>query len=217
MRLDGGTATWLWRTLRSVEAAGLDANQVASDAITAAPLTGARDVVAVIDARIRWATAGITPAPWRPWSERVPQLADPEGQRFVAELAAAMDARRARIGEHAAATEPTWAINALGLVPEDRWTGWRGPSERRPSAPTESSTVTNPTQTQLVPSPLTLPRPDLRGWPPILLNSIRTRPGLTACRTARCCCAERSTKPKPVGPRHTRAVSCARSVRHCWT
>src|SRR5215469_4683743 len=49
--LDGGTATWLWRTLRSVETAGLDANQVAADAITAAPLTGARDVVSVIDAR----------------------------------------------------------------------------------------------------------------------------------------------------------------------
>ncbi len=30
--LDGGTATWLWRTLRSVEAAGLDAEQVAANA-----------------------------------------------------------------------------------------------------------------------------------------------------------------------------------------
>lgn len=45
-RLDGGTATWLWRTLRSVEAAGLDAAQVAAAAVRAAPLTGARDVAA---------------------------------------------------------------------------------------------------------------------------------------------------------------------------
>lgn len=118
-QLDGGTATWLWRTMRSVEAAGLDANQVASDAITAAPLTGARDVVAVIDARIRKATAGVAPAPWRPWSDRVPHLADSERRRFVTELANAMDARRARIGEHAVATEPTWAVNVLGPVPED--------------------------------------------------------------------------------------------------
>jgi hypothetical protein len=118
-RLDGGTATWLWRTMRSVEASGLDACQVAADAVAAAPLTGARDVAAVIDARIRRATAGIAPAPWRPWSERVPELSDPDRQRFVTELAEAMDGRRARIGEHAAQTSPGWAVNAIGPVPDD--------------------------------------------------------------------------------------------------
>ena len=87
-RLDGGTATWLWRTLRSVEAAGLDAGQVAADAISSAPLTGARDVAAVIDARIRTGNWPLAPAPWRPWSERVPLLADPARQQFVTELAA---------------------------------------------------------------------------------------------------------------------------------
>jgi hypothetical protein len=117
--LDGGTATWLWRTLRSVEAAGLSASQVAADAISSAPLTGARDVAAVIDARIRRATVGIAPAPWQPWSERVPQVADPERQRFVIELAAVMDARRARIGEYAAETSAAWAVNAIGPVPDD--------------------------------------------------------------------------------------------------
>lgn len=117
--LDGGTATWLWRTMRSAEAAGLDASQVASDAITAAPLTGARDVAAVIDARIRRATAGIAPARWRPWSDRVPQIAAPDQQKFVTEVAAAMDSRRARIGEHAAETSPAWAVNAIGPVPDD--------------------------------------------------------------------------------------------------
>jgi AAA domain len=127
--LDRGTATWLWRTLRSVEAAGLDATQVAADAINSAPLTGARDIAAVIDARIRRATAGIAPAQWRPWSERVPQLADPARQRFVTELAAAMDTRRTRIGEHAAAISPAWAVSALGPVPEDPlerldWSEW---------------------------------------------------------------------------------------------
>jgi hypothetical protein len=119
VRLESGTATWLWRTLRSVEAAGLDPGQVAEDAIQSAPLTGARDLAAVIDYRIRKVTAGIASAPWQTWSERIPQLADPQRQQLVTELAAAMDARRARIGEHACQTSPTWATNALGPVPED--------------------------------------------------------------------------------------------------
>ena len=117
--LDGGTATWLWRTLRSIEAAGLDAGQAAADAIGAAPLTGARDVAAVLDARIRRASGGIAPAPWRPWSQRVPPIADRARRQFVTELAAAMDARRVRIGEHAADTAPAWAVNVLGPVPDD--------------------------------------------------------------------------------------------------
>lgn len=118
-QLHGGTATWLWRTLRSVEAAGLDPLAVAADAIAAAPLTSARDVAAVLDARIRLVTAGIAPAPWQPWSERVPPMADPARQRFVTELAALMDARRERIGEHAVQAQPGWAVNALGIVPSD--------------------------------------------------------------------------------------------------
>jgi hypothetical protein len=118
-QLDGGTATWLWRTLRSVEAAGLDPGQVATDAIARAPLTGARDVAAVIDARIRRATGGLAPAPWRPWSERVPHMPDPVRQQFVTELATLMDARRDRIGEHLVQAQPAWAMKALGAVPAD--------------------------------------------------------------------------------------------------
>jgi hypothetical protein len=49
----------------------------------------------------------------------VPQLAEPDRQQFVTELAAAMDARRIRIGEHAAETSPAWAVNAIGPVPDD--------------------------------------------------------------------------------------------------
>jgi hypothetical protein len=102
-----------------VEAAGLDASDVAEQAIRSAPLSGARDLAAVIDYRVRKATAGIAPAPWKPWSERVPEIADPERRLFVAELAAAMDARRERIGEYAAEASPAWVVNALGPVPED--------------------------------------------------------------------------------------------------
>jgi hypothetical protein len=51
-RARGGTATSLWRTLRSVEATGLHGGLVVAVAIHAAPVTGARDLAAVIEARI---------------------------------------------------------------------------------------------------------------------------------------------------------------------
>jgi hypothetical protein len=46
-------STWLWRTLRAAEAAGLDVRDVVRDAIDSRSLAGARDVAAVLDARIR--------------------------------------------------------------------------------------------------------------------------------------------------------------------
>ena len=46
-------ARWLWRTLHSAELAGLDAGQVLADAISERDLAGARDLAAVIDARLR--------------------------------------------------------------------------------------------------------------------------------------------------------------------
>ena len=112
-------APWLWRTLRAAEAAGLDAREVAGRAVRERPLEGARDVAAVLDTRIRQATAGLAPAPWKPWTERVPETPDPGQQQFLHELAAAMDARRERIGEHAAQATPQWAVAALGPVPAD--------------------------------------------------------------------------------------------------
>jgi hypothetical protein len=112
-------APWLWRTLRAAEAAGLNAAKVAAHAVRERPLDGARDVAAVLDARIRQAVGSLRPAPWTPWAERVPETADPEQGQFLRELAAAMDGRRQRIGEHAAATSPPWAVSALGPVPAD--------------------------------------------------------------------------------------------------
>jgi hypothetical protein len=40
-------------------------------------------------------------------------------QRYLTELAQAMDERKARIGEHAAEHSPTWAIQAIGPVPDE--------------------------------------------------------------------------------------------------
>ena len=46
----GPQATWLYRTLRAAEMAGLDAGEVVRAAVNARPLTGARDVASVLDA-----------------------------------------------------------------------------------------------------------------------------------------------------------------------
>lgn len=110
---------WLWRSLREAEAAGRDAADVLHSAIAARSLHDARDIARVLDSRIRRTLAGAVPQPRAAWSERVPETGDPELNRFMAELAAAMDDRTHRIGEHAARTAPRWATRALGAVPAD--------------------------------------------------------------------------------------------------
>ena len=115
----GGTATWLWRTMQAAEAAGLDVREVAARALRERPLDGARNIAKVIDARVRKDCGALIPARQRPWAEQVPEVADPDRQRFLRELAEAMDARKEAIGVHAAETSPRWAITALGPVPEE--------------------------------------------------------------------------------------------------
>ena len=113
----GHQARWLWRTLRTAELAGLDPAQVLADAIAERDLGGARDIPSVINARLRHRHGSLVPLPSRPWSAQVPAIADPERRAYTAEIAALMDARKDRIGEHAAEHAPPWAINALGPVP----------------------------------------------------------------------------------------------------
>src|SRR4029077_15929980 len=60
----------------------------------------------------------------RPWSAQ------------VHEIAALMDARKDRIGEHAAEHAPPWVVTALGPVPEDPldrldWQGGAAPRRAR--------------------------------------------------------------------------------------
>jgi conjugative relaxase-like TrwC/TraI family protein len=117
-REPGHQAKWLWRTLCSAELAGLDPADVLADAIAERDLAGARDIAAVIDARLRHRLGALVPLPPGPWSARVPALADPGRQVYVTEIAELMDARKDRIGEHAVGNPPAWAINALGEVPE---------------------------------------------------------------------------------------------------
>src|SRR5205823_5027778 len=109
---------WLWRTLRAAELAGLDAEQVLAAAIGERDLAGSRDVPSVVDARLLAKVNPLVPQPAGPWSAQVPEIADPERQRLVAELATAMDERKDRIGEHAAEYALPFAVNALGPVPD---------------------------------------------------------------------------------------------------
>jgi conjugative relaxase-like TrwC/TraI family protein len=132
-------AKWLWRTLRAAELAGLAARQVLADAVSERDLTGARDIYAVIDARIRQRTGALIPLPAFPWSAQhslsehmSPDFEDakafhatasdstnPDRRAYAAEIARLMDARKERIGEYAADITPSWAVTALGPVPED--------------------------------------------------------------------------------------------------
>jgi conjugative relaxase-like TrwC/TraI family protein len=115
----GPQARWLWRTLRTAELAGLDPADVLTTAISQRTLTDARDIASVIDARIRRRIAGMVPLPQPPWGQRIPKTVQPGHEEYVSELAAAMDQRAQRIGEHAAQHEPPWALTALGPVPAD--------------------------------------------------------------------------------------------------
>jgi hypothetical protein len=110
---------WLHRTLRAAELAGLDPGEILARAVAERDLTGARDTAAVIDARIRHRYGDLVPLPAAGWSAQVPETDDPERARFFAQLAAVMDDRRRRVGEHAAASSLPWATAALGTVPGD--------------------------------------------------------------------------------------------------
>jgi hypothetical protein len=112
-------AQWLFRTLHAAELAGLDPAEVLSSAIAAQDLADARDVAAVLDARIRPRIQPLLPQPQGPWASRVPQLPDPARHAYLTQIAALMDDRTRRLGQHLAQHPPAWAITALGPVPAD--------------------------------------------------------------------------------------------------
>ena len=92
-------ARWLFRTLHAAELAGLDPAEVIRTAVAARDLAGARDIAAVLDARIRSRTGRLIPQPQGPWAEQVPQLPDPERRAYLAGIAALMDDRTRRLGQ----------------------------------------------------------------------------------------------------------------------
>jgi hypothetical protein len=112
-------ARWLYRTLHAAELAGLDPADVIRTAIASRDLAGSRDITAVIDARIRLRIDPLLPQPRGPWTSRVPQLLDPARHAYLTGIAAMMDDRTRRLGQHTALTAPAWAITALGQVSAD--------------------------------------------------------------------------------------------------
>jgi hypothetical protein len=112
-------ARWLYRSLRSAELAGLDPAEVIRTAVTSRDLAGARDIAAVLDARIRPRIEQLLPQPQGPWASRVPRLPDPQRHAYLAQIAAMMDDRTRRLGQHTTRTAPVWAVTALGPVPAD--------------------------------------------------------------------------------------------------
>jgi conjugative relaxase-like TrwC/TraI family protein len=114
----GHQAQWLWRTLRAAELAGQDPAGILAAAVAERDLAGARDIPAVLDARLRHRLSSLVPLPPGPWSAQVPPSTDPGRRTYLTEIAALMDARKTRIGEHAAEQALPWAVTALGPVPE---------------------------------------------------------------------------------------------------
>ena len=112
-------ARWLYCTLHAAELAGLDPADVIRTAITSRDLAGSRDIAAVLDARIRQRINPLLPQPQGPWTSRVPQLSDPARHAYLTGIAAMMDDRTRRLGQHTAQSASTWAITALGPVPAD--------------------------------------------------------------------------------------------------
>ena len=112
---DGGAT--LSRILRRAELAGHDPRQVLADAITERPLSGARQLTNVIYHRItnsyRLDPTGDS------YAERVPQVGDPEWQRYLNGLAESADTRRHELGQQLAEEPPPWAIEAFGPVPAE--------------------------------------------------------------------------------------------------
>jgi len=117
--LDDAAVTWLFRELRGAELAGRDGAAVLAEAVEMRPLTGIRDIARVLHGRVRILTRDAQIQVGRTWAERLPDVANPERRRYLAQLAEAIDARVWRLGEHAADTSPLWATRALGPVPDD--------------------------------------------------------------------------------------------------
>jgi hypothetical protein len=103
--------------LRRVELAGHDAHRVLVDAVTCRPLDDAHQISNVLHQRI---TAAVSLDPvGGSYADWIPQVDDPQDQRYLAALADAADARRHDLGEQTAAEQPPWALEAFGPVPYD--------------------------------------------------------------------------------------------------
>jgi hypothetical protein len=203
-------AKWLWRTLRAAELAGLDPAEALAAAIGERDLSGARDVASVIYARLRRRVAALTPRPAGSWSAQLPEITDPERHAFTARIAALMDERKDRIGEHAVTSAVGWAVSALGPVPdtEEERREWQ---RRAASIGAYRELSGHGPMTRSAPSPSPDPRTcDQPGTRPSLPSGRSRGRTFGACRTGRCCTCAAPTRSRPLGRPRGPAMSCAR-------
>ena len=210
----GHQAKWLWRTLRAAELAGLDPAQVLADAIGERDLYGARDVAAVIDARLRYRLGSLVPLPAAPVVRasppdrrpRTPRLRRPDRRADGRPQGPHRRARRR-------ATPRPGRSPPSARSPRTRWTGWTGSGAPPPSAPGGNcpATTTPPTRSAPNPSrpPPTCGPPGTRPSPP---SARPTAPMSAACPTGCCCTCATPTRSKPPGHPSGSAMSSARSV-----
>ena len=163
-------ARWLYRTLHAAELAGLDPADVIRTAIASRDLAGSRDIAAVLDARIRPRIDPLLPQPQGPWTSRVPQLPDPDRQAYLAEIAAMMDDRTRRLGQHTAQTAPPGPSPRSARYPPTQPPAATG-NTRPPASPrTARCTATTIPTTRSAPNPATKHRtsgpPGTRHSPP---------------------------------------------------
>ena len=116
--LEDPAATWLWRTLREAEAAGLDGPATLRRAVASGPLDDAESVAKVLDWRIRQHTAGLPALAARPWASSAGSTGDPDTDRYCGR-AGPGDGRPASAAS--ASTPPSTTRRGrttLGAVPE---------------------------------------------------------------------------------------------------
>ena len=150
--------------------------------------------------------SGTGPAP-RSRSRRAvvrarPRHRRPRTPRLPHQIAALMDARKQRLGEHAAACAPPWAVSALGPVPEHP--AARLDWQRRAAsiaAWRELSGYHHPAD-PIGPEPAAA-APDLRAAWHEALAALGPAEGPTcaACRTGCCCTCATPTPSRPPGRR----------------
>jgi conjugative relaxase-like TrwC/TraI family protein len=148
--------TWLCRTLRAAELAGMSGSRVLTAAIWQGSLANAESVAAVLDHRSRQIIPGTLPLGGS-WAAGAPRLSDPGADRLLAQVGRAMDDRIGRLGEHVGEAMPLWAERTLGPLPVDPvqrqdWVnraaaieafremkGWRSPGDPIGPAPDPSA------------------------------------------------------------------------------
>ncbi|MBV9447733.1 MAG: relaxase domain-containing protein [Streptosporangiaceae bacterium] len=125
----------LTRLLRDAEVAGHDPNQVLATAVTQRDFAGVADLGLIIQGRIRANLHGQLAPQLHSTVDLVPR--EMRGDPRITRLVETADARRAELAARVAETQPEWAIQHVGPVPDDpferaRWdervgwvAGWR--------------------------------------------------------------------------------------------